>query len=297
MSAAPILFDRSLLKMHQARARALAVPGADFLLSHATEDLIDRLAAVKRHFDAAADVGGLTPALAARLRESGQVGTIVEVPAETNLDATGGSEILGLPPASIDLAVSALSLQWINDLPGMLAQIRRALRPDGLLLAILVGGDTLNELRTVLTTAESEIRGGAAPRVAPFADIRDMGGLLQRAGLALPVIDTDRFTVRYDTMFHLMRDLRAMGATNALADRDPRPLTRSIVARAAGLYAERFSDPDGRIRATFELISLSGWAPHESQPKPLKPGSATMRLEDALLAARTKREAKDGPRE
>ncbi|MCX5494294.1 methyltransferase domain-containing protein [Kaistia dalseonensis] len=288
MSGAPILFDRSLLAAHRSRARRMATPGADFLLARASEDLIDRLATVKRHFGQAAIIDALTPDLAARLIASGQVGTIVRPDTDDGLAA----EVLDLAPASIDLAVSALALQWVNDLPGLMVQIRRALKPDGLLLAIVVGGDTLTELRTVLTTAESEIRGGAAPRVAPFADIRDMGGLLQRAGFALPVIDTDRLIVRYDTIFHLMRDLRAMGATSALAARDPRPLTRAILARAAALYAERYADPDGRIRATFELISISGWAPHESQPKPLKPGSATMRLEDALKAVKGSNEPK-----
>jgi len=283
MAGAPILFDRNLLDLRRARAERLAVSGSDFLLARTIEDLMDRLSTVNRHFEQAADIGDLSPTLAAALTANGQGGDVRWV----RLDANEG---LPLEPGSVDLAVSALSFQWVNDLPGLLAQIKRALKPDGLLLAALVGGDTLHELRAVLTEAESDIRGGAAPRVAPFADVRDIGALLQRAGFALPVTDTDRLIVRYDSLFHLMRDLRAMGATNALVARDPRPLTRPILARAAALYAERYADADGRVRATFELIALSGWAPHESQQKPLKPGSAKVRLADALEAARKERE-------
>ena len=283
MAGAPILFDRSLLELHRARAERLAVPGSDFLLARTIEDMVDRLSTVNRHFEQAVDIGSLSPALAAALAENGQGGAVQRV-------RLGENEHLPIEPGTVDLAVSALTFQWVNDLPGLLAQIKRALKPDGLLLATLVGGDTLNELRAVLTEAESDVRGGAAPRIAPFADVRDIGALLQRAGFALPVTDADRITVRYDSMFHLMRDLRAMGATNALIARDPRPLTRAVLARAATLYAERYADADGRIRATFELIALSGWSPHESQQKPLKPGSAKMRLADALEAARKERE-------
>lgn len=283
MAGAPILFDRSLLELHRARAERLAVPGSDFLLARTIEDMVDRLSTVNRHFEQAVDIGSLSPALAAALAENGQGGAVQRV-------RLGENEHLPIEPGTVDLAVSALTFQWVNDLPGLLAQIKRALKPDGLLLATLVGGDTLNELRAVLTEAESDVRGGAAPRIAPFADVRDIGALLQRAGFALPVTDADRITVRYDSIFHLMRDLRAMGATNALIARDPRPLTRAVLARAATLYAERYADADGRIRATFELIALSGWSPHESQQKPLKPGSAKMRLADALEAARKERE-------
>lgn len=283
MAGAPILFDRRLLDLHRARAERMAVPGSDFLLAHAIDDLIERLATVNRRFENAADIGSQSPALAHALGEAGQGGVVMRVA----IDETEG---LPVAAGSLDLAISLLQFHWVNDLPGLLAQIKRALRPDGLLLATLLGGDTLTELRTVLTIAESDIRGGAAPRVAPFADIRDIGALLQRAGFALPVTDSDRLTVRYDSMFHLMRDLRAMGATNVLTARDPRPLTRAILARAATLYAERYTDADGRIRATFELIALSGWSPHESQQKPLKPGSAKMRLADAIEAARKETE-------
>ncbi|HEX3381537.1 MAG TPA: hypothetical protein VHU21_17340, partial [Paraburkholderia sp.] len=180
------------------------------------------------------------------------------------------------------LAVSLLALQTVNDLPGALVQIRRALKDDGLLIAAMIGGDTLTELRQSLTIAESEVLGGASPRVAPFVDVRAFGGLAQRAGLALPVVDLDRVVVRYPNLFALLADLRAMGATSALSARSRKPLRREVLARAAAVYAERFADTDGRLRATFDFVWLSGWAPHENQPKPLEPGSATMRLADAL---------------
>ena len=191
-------------------------------------------------------------------------------------------EALPFRDASLDLVVSALALQFVNDLPGTLVQIRRALKPDGLFLAALVGGETLTELRQAFAAAESEVEGGVSPRVAPFADVRDLGALLQRAGFALPVTDIDRLTVRYDSPFALMHDLRRMGATNALIERRRTPLRRATLLRMAEIYAERFADPDGRVRATFEIVWLSGWAPHPSQQQPLKPGSAQARLADAL---------------
>ena len=178
-----------------------------------------------------------------------------------------------------------LALQSVNDLPGALIQIRQALKPDGLFLACLLGGETLTELRQSLTAGEAEILAGAAPRVAPFADVRALGALLQRAGLALPVVDLDRTVVRYENIVALMRDLRAMGATNVLRARSRRFLRRDVLARAGQIYSERFADPDGRLRATFDIVWLSGWAPHESQQKPLRPGSARARLEDAVKNA------------
>ena len=184
--------------------------------------------------------------------------------------------------ASLDLVVSALALQFVNDLPGALVQIRRALKPDGLFLAALLGGETLTELRQAFAAAESDVEGGISPRVAPFADLRELGALLQRAGFALPVTDTDRLVVRYDTVFDLMHDLRRMGATNALLDRRRTPLKRATLMRMAEIYAQRFADADGRVRATFEIVWLSGWAPHPRQQQPLKPGSASTRLADAL---------------
>ncbi len=196
--------------------------------------------------------------------------------------AVADAEALPVGAASLDLVVSLLALHAVNDLPGVLVQIRRALRPDGLFVGCLLGGATLTELRQSLTQAEAEIEGGASPHVAPFVAIREAGGLLQRAGFALPVADSDLLTVRYADAFALMRDLRAMGMTNALTDRRRHAMRRATLLRAAQIYSERFADRDGRIRASFELVWLLGWAPHESQQKPLKPGSATARLADAL---------------
>jgi SAM-dependent methyltransferase len=198
------------------------------------------------------------------------------------MHVTADEEALPFAEGSLDLLVSALALQFVNDLPGALIQIRRALKPDGLLLAALIGGDSLIELRSAFAAAESEMEGGASPRVAPFADIRELGGLLQRAGFALPVVDSERVTVRYDSALALMRDLRRMGATNILHERLRTPLKRGTLERVKEIYADRFADADGRVRATFEIIWLSGWVPHESQQKPLKPGSAAQRLADAL---------------
>ncbi|RJF76928.1 methyltransferase domain-containing protein [Rhodopseudomonas palustris] len=267
---APILFDRRLLAERQARAR-LSGPES-FLLDRVTEEMDDRLHAVLRDFRQVADVW--TPGAAL---PPGRFPSIQHV----DLDAAG-DEALGLAPGSLDLVVSALALQFANDLPGVLAQIRRALKPDGLLLAALTGGDTLMELREAFSVAEAEVEGGVSPRVAPAADLRDLGALLQRAGFALPVTDVDRVVVRYDHAFALMQDLRRMGATNVLVERRKTPLRRATLTRMAQIYAERFSDPDGRIRATFEIIWLSGWSPHESQQQPLKPGSAKASLEQAV---------------
>lgn len=236
---------------------------------------MDRLSAVKRSFHSAADIATPSSELAERLAP--QVGAVERV-------SFGAGESLPLSPASIDLAVSALALHFVNDLPGVLVQIRRALRPDGLFLAALIGGDSLFELRQAFAVAEAEIEGGVSPRVLPFADVRELGALLQRAGLALPVVDVDRLTVRYADPLALMRDLRAMGATNVLFERRRAPLRRATLARMMQVYAERLSDGDGRIRATFDIVWLSGWAPHESQQQPLRPGSARTRLADALGA-------------
>lgn len=284
MTAPPRIFDQRLLDMHRRRALAAATDGADFLLRVVAEDLGERLQAVKRRFPVAVDIGGPLPLVADRLKATGQIARLFRIDrlVEANPDIVGDSAALPLARNSIDLAVAALSLQWVDDLPGALAQIRNALRPDGLFLAALLGGDTLTELREALAQAESEVTGGASPRVAPFTELRAAGALLQRAGFALPVIDRDRHTVRYDTALHLMRDLRAMGAANALVERSRRPMRRGMLMRAAEIYQQRFADTDGRVRATFDVISLSGWAPHPSQQQPLKPGSAKARLADAL---------------
>jgi SAM-dependent methyltransferase len=272
---APVLFDRTLLNVRQ--RRALRDP-ATFLLDRVVEDMVDRLAAVKRVFSDAVDIW--TPGEGLRASFGDRFKTFAHVSAPE-----AGSEELALSPQSLDLVLSALAFQSVNDLPGVLAQIRRALKPDGLLLAAMVGGDTLTELRQSFAAAEAECEGGVSPRVAPFADLRDVGGLLQRAALALPVTDVDRVVVRYGNPFALMHDLRRMGATNHLVERRRTPTRRATMLRMAQIYAERFADADGRIRATFDVIWLSAWAPHDSQPKPLRPGSATARLEDAVKRA------------
>jgi SAM-dependent methyltransferase len=284
MSQNPTIFDRSLLRMRQQRARAL---GAEtFLIDRIASELGERLAVVRRQFERAVDLGTPTDAVRLMLAESGKVATIVSAtPAAVrgdSLHVAADEEALPFADGSLDLVVSALALQFVNDLPGTLIQIRRALKPDGLLLAALLGGDSLTELREAFAQAETEVEGGVSPRVAPFADVRELGTLLQRAGLALPVVDSDRLTVRYNSVLDLMRDLRRMGATNVLNERRRTPLRRATLYRLAEIYARRFSDADGRLRATFEIAWLSGWAPHESQQKPLKPGSAKQRLADAL---------------
>jgi SAM-dependent methyltransferase len=282
--SAPLVFDRLLLRARRRRAGRLAP--ATFLLDRVAEDLADRMDAVLRRFDLALDLA--TPGAAARRVLQGRVGALIGMDAVTtssnraDYQVIADEEALPFGAASLDLVVSLLALHAVNDLPGTLVQIRHALKPDGLFLAALLGGDTLTELRQAFAAAEAEIEGGVSPRVAPFADLRELGALLQRAGFALPVADVDRLTVRYATPFALMHDLRSLGATNALVERRRVPLKRATVARVSEIYAERFADPDGRVRATFEIVWLSGWAPHESQQKPLAPGSAKKRLADAL---------------
>jgi SAM-dependent methyltransferase len=304
VSPHPVIFDRH----HQRalRARAAALGPSTFLIERVAEDLSDRLAAVLRRFECAVDLATPTDAVRRVLAASGKVGTIIAADAladiscrrrrdtigtgerasegafDAQLAVAADEEALPFRDASLDLVVSALALQFVNDLPGTLIQIRRALKPDGLLLAALAGGDTLTELRQAFAAAEVEIEDGISPRVVPFSDVRDMGALLQRAGFALPVTDTDRVTARYASPISLMHDLRRMGATNALLERSRRPLKRATLRRMTEIYAERFADRDGRIRATFEIVWLSGWAPHPSQQTPLAPGSARQRLADVL---------------
>jgi SAM-dependent methyltransferase len=273
MQTTPAIFDRKLLRARQKRARQLGPE--TFLIDRVADEMGERLSAVLRQFGRAVDLGTPTDAVRRVLAASDKVGTVVDGIA---ID----EESLPFAAGSLDLVVSALSLQFVNDLPGTLIQIRRALKPDGLLMAALVGGDTLSELREAFAEAESEIEGGVSPRVLPFADVRDLGALLQRAGFALPVVDADRLTVRYASVLALMHDLRRMGATNVLAERRRTPLKRATLKRMTEIYAARFADADGRLRASFEIVWLSGWAPHDSQQKPLKPGSATQRLADAL---------------
>ncbi len=276
-------FEPRLLRQRKRRAGA-GFAEAAFLHQRAAEDLVERLEAIPRPFPRVLALGGgglFSAAVRANPALSARLGDIIEA------DIAHGVVHIDpeAPPfveAAFDLVVSPLLLHWVNDLPGALIQIRRALKPDGLLLASLFGGQTLHELRLALIEAESELTGGAGPRVAPFADLQDIAHLLQRAGYALPAGDRDVITVRYREPMRLLADLRAMGETAALAERSPRGLSRRILARAFEIYAARFSDPDGRVRATFEIINAVGWAPHESQQQPLKPGSAKTRLADAL---------------
>lgn len=302
MAESPILFDRALLRRRRRRAAVLGPSG--FLLERVAEDFADRLAVVLRRFDWALDLGTPGDTLRRALAASGKVGTIVAADALAQcggaqtgsaLVVAADEEALPFRDASLDLVVSALSLQFVNDLPGALVQIRRALRPDGLFLAALLGGDTLTELRQSFAAAEAEIENGVSPRVAPFVDLRDLGALLQRAGFALPVTDVDRVTVRYASPVALMHDLRRMGATNMLIERRRRPLKRATLARLMEIYGSRFADADGRIRATFEIMWLSGWSPHESQQQPLRPGAATTRLADALGTQEQSAGEKAGP--
>jgi SAM-dependent methyltransferase len=267
------MFDRALLRARQ--NRALRGEPATFLLDRVVEDVDERLQAVTRNFADVADVW--TPGMTLGESLRGRFKSIARI----SLDDSE-NETLPFQPESLDLIVSGLAFQFVNDLPGVLAQIRRALKPDGLLLAAMIGGDTLTELRQSFAAAEAECEGGVSPRVAPFADLRDIGALLQRVGLALPVTDVDRIVVRYDSAFALMADLRRMAATNILVERRRTPTRRATLLRMAQIYGERFADPDGRIRATFDVIWLSGWAPHESQQQPLKPGSAKASLAEAV---------------
>ena len=273
------------------RARAVAAKFEDVLVTRVGEELAARLAGVNRTFGATLAIGG-APAFARAVGgEPGladRAGPITALDTDERLYAplpgmVGSAEALPFGDAQFGLVASILTLHWANDLPGALIQIRRALKPDGLMLAALFGGRTLTELREALLIAESEINGGASPRVAPFADAFDAAQLLQRAGFALPVVDTDIVTLRYEHPLRLIADLRAMGETSALAA-DVKPLTRAVLARMIDVYRQRFADPDGRVRATFEILTLTGWAPHESQQQPRKPGSATTRLADALGA-------------
>lgn len=275
-----IVFDRGLVRRRLARALAGAYPA--FLLQRVVEDLEERLGAVTRRFALAVDLGTPLPLAIPALAGKADAALRLAEAEGGAADLIGDLEASPLADESIDLAVSLLALHAVNDLPGAMIQIKRALRPDGLFMACLPAGQTLTELRQALLAAEVEITGGASPRIFPFADLRDLGGLMQRAGFALPVIDSETVTVRYGTIFGLLADLRAMGWANALADRSRVPLRRGVLLRAAEIYAERFADADGRLRATFELVWLSGWAPHESQQKPLRPGSAKARLADAL---------------
>jgi len=288
-----LLFDRALHRQRLERAAARPLDGV-FLKRRAVEDAVERLEGVSRSFPLALELGARSGLLAEALKTSPageRVGALVEADysqamlrGRQGLRVVADEEQLPFAEERFNLVVSLLNLHWTNDLVGALIQIRRILKPDGLFIGALLGGETLHELRAALMQAEIDVVGGAGPRVSPFADPVDSAGLLQRAGFALPVADVDRVRVRYAHPLALMADLRAMGEGNVLLDRARRPLVRPVLARLIALYQERFGLPDGRIEATFEIIWITGWAPHESQQQPLKPGSASMRLADALGA-------------
>lgn len=291
MTASPLLFDRALHRLRLDRA-APDYGSADFLKRRAAQDVVMRLETILRRFPVAVDLGARNGAFAQALADS-DAAEKIDLLFQTDLSGrmlgrgdgltvVADEERLPFGDGCLDLAVSTLSLHWTNDLVGALIQIRRALRPDGLFIGALFGGATLTELRQVLLQAEDEISGGASFRVSPFADAIDAAGLLQRAGFALPVADVDRVQVRYAHPLELLRDLRRMGETSVLLDRSRKPLGRRVLMRAMELYVERFAQADGRVPATFEIVAVTGWAPHESQQKPLRPGSAKMRLADAL---------------
>ncbi|SHH60133.1 methyltransferase domain-containing protein [Marivita hallyeonensis] len=269
MSDAPKLTDRKALDMHRAR-----IPGSDALFLHeeALADVQDRVSLVKKEFHSITIISPFPE---------------VWRDAFPNARLIDDTDVLDLTESSCDLIVHAMALHWANDPVGQLIQCRRALKPDGLLLVVMLGGQTLHELRASLGQAESDVTGGLSPRVAPMGEIRDLGALLQRAGLALPVADSAVLKTSYASPLHLMRDLRAMGETNALHARIRSMTRRDVLLRAAQIYVDTFADADGRVPATFELITLTGWAPDASQPQPLRPGSASQRLADALNTVET----------
>jgi len=282
-------FDRNALRRNRARAARLDHGEAEFLFTEVGERLVDRLDDIRRSFPVALEIGARRGALRPQLAARNGIETLIQADASPDMAASGSGprlamdeEALPFGEASLDLVFSNLALHWTNDLPGALAQIRRALRPDGLLLAAMIGGDSLIELRGVMAEAEATVTGGMSPRLSPLVDVRDAGALLQRAGFALPVVDIDRIDVSYPDALALMRDLRAMGETNALAERPRAMARRDVMLAAAALYTERHGDTEGRIPATFDIVYLSGWAPDASQQKPLRPGSGQISLTQVL---------------
>jgi len=288
MDASDRLFDRALLARRLDRAAANA-HAHEFLLARVAEDFAERLSIVRRRFERGLSIDAYHGLLSRRLRCVPNAGEMIDAGISPRLlcacsgpTVAADAEALPFAEGSLDLVVSGLSLQLANDLPGALIQLRRALKPDGLLIAAILGGDTLTELKQSWLAAEDDVLGGASPRIAPFADVRALGALLQRAGFALPVADSDTVTVTYADPIALMREIKGMGASNVLTARRRVPVTRGLVQRACEIYRERFAGADGRVRATFEIVTLTGWVPHESQQKPLQPGSARARLADAL---------------
>jgi NADH dehydrogenase [ubiquinone] 1 alpha subcomplex assembly factor 5 len=293
------LFDRRAWRLHRDRAARIArnwAAAADFLHAEIADRLLDRLGLVGRAFPVALDLGARDGVLARALAQrTGTVQVVAAEPSAAFLAAVpaprvaADPELLPFRDASFDLIASVLALHWTTDLPGALAQLRRALRPDGLLLAAMLGGQTLVELRTALFEAELAEEGGVSPRVSPAIELGDAAALLQRAGFAMPVADSETITVTYPDALALMRDLRGMGETNALAARRRGLMRRATLARARVVYAEQFGDSHGRLPATFEILFLCGWAPHSSQPRPLPRGSATHRLADALKSPQSRK--------
>lgn len=285
-SAMKQVIDHEVLLKRRIRAEKAGKKGADFLLKYVNQELDERLSVIERKFSSAIQLHGYSDDLAKRIQKRGQADNFqfIDWHKQDPDGATIVASLERLPklPSKADLIVSPLSLHLTNDTPGMFMQINNALSPDGLFSGAVLGTGTLQELRESLLVAEAEIYGGASARVSPFADIRDFGGLLQRAGFTLPVIDSENLTVRYDDLFALMKDLRAMGMTNSLIERSTKPVSKTFFERANEVYQERFSDYDGRVRASFNIIYLNGWKAHDSQQKPLKPGSAKQRLADAL---------------
>ncbi|MEG9861794.1 MAG: methyltransferase domain-containing protein [Parvularculales bacterium] len=282
----PVIFDRILARHHRARA-AKELEKYNFLERRAVHDLSERIQATNRHFTTALQWGGTLCSLDAtpatlKIKHLIHADSAEALLKDRPLAFTGDEEHLPIGDNGFDLIVSVLSLHKVNDVPGTLIQINRALRPDGLFLAALLGGNTLDELRHSLTAAEAEITGGASPRISPFADVRDMGSLLQRTGFSLPVVDVDHLTAHYDTMTSLMKDLRGMGEANSLTSRRRVPTRRTVLTRADDIYRDYFGLPDGRLPAQFDILYLTGWSPHESQPRPLKPGSARLSLTQVL---------------
>jgi NADH dehydrogenase [ubiquinone] 1 alpha subcomplex assembly factor 5 len=300
----PIVFDRKAVRAHRERA-ARHFADHDFLFREAAERLVERLDDVNRVFPRVLDMGARTGVLAPLIAQRKGVELLVHSDLSCAMmraararacDGTADravvvadEEYLPFAEGSFDLVVSCLSLHWTNDLPGALIQARRALKPDGLFLVTLLGGETLIELRQALLDAELAETGGAGPRISPFADLRDAAALLQRAGFALPVADSDTITVEYENALDLMRDLRGMGESNAVVERRKDFSRRSTILRAAAIYEDRFGkESTGRMPATFQMLTLTAWAPAANQPKPLRPGSATTRLAQALDAVEVK---------
>lgn len=282
------VFDRTLVRAHRDRA-APGFSDHDFLVAEVADRLTDRLADISRNFSTVLDLGCHTGQLGRALQHRTDIKTLVQTDlsmgmlgAATGLRAAADEEVLPFADQTFDLVASVLSLHWVNDLPGTLAQINRCLKPDGVFLGAFLGGNTLQELRAAFLEGELEIKGGAGPHISPFAEVRDAGGLLQRAGFALPVADVETLTVTYPTPFALMTELRGMGETNALADGQAAPLSRSTLSATAAAYARSYGDTDGRVPATFDILYMTGWRPDPSQPQALRPGSASTRLADAL---------------